>query len=382
MLAMRAVTLLLIAQSQQAAAVASPDTGVNSTKGISLGTNNGMENFDSNGDWFYGKPGSGDLVRVSASTGAVETVLSYATAVKPSTGWDPAIFNGIRFNRDDRCKLYVSFNQAGPGGLGPGGGVAIFDACAGTTPTLKSYTDMTSFGGPAPVVIADVVEMPNGQVAASALLIGGLYSINADGKSPTKRGSLTNCSPNGLENTGTYILVTCFQFPGTPTPTSYLKRWDPTNDAIADVAIPGGYTCQADDMTFDASKTYLYIACGNSPGLTYANRVVALKSTDNWATAEVVWTAKSGCASVAAAAFIGSDLYNICFLFDTHVYKHTLASFLVPLPPGAIAGIVVAAVAVLVIALAAIKYFRGKQLSSEEAKAAPTMQGVPDAQGV
>lgn len=384
MLAMRSVTLLLIAQSRQAAAVATPVAGVNSTKGISLGANNGMENFDSNGDWFYGKPGNGDLVRVSASTGAVETVLSYLTAVKPTTGWDPAIFNGIRFNRDDRCKLYVSYNQAGPGGLGPAGGVAIFDACAGTTtPTLKSYTDLTSFaGGAAPVVVADVVEMPDGKVAASALLIGGLYSINADGTSPTKRGQLTNCSPNGLENTGKYILVTCFQFTGAPTPTSYLKRWDPTNDAIADVAITGGYTCQADDMTFDANKNYLYIACGNAPGLTYANRVVALKSTDNWATAEVVWTAKSGCASVAAAAFIGSDLYNICFLFDTHVYKHTLASFLVPLSTGAIVAIVVAAVAVLVIMLAAIKYFMGKKMPAEKAKAAPTMTAMPDAQGV
>ena len=142
------------------------------------------------------------------------------------------------------------------------------------------------------------------------------------------------------------------------------------------------YLRQADDMTFDANKNYLYIACGNAPGLTYANRVVALKSTDNWATAEVVWTAKSGCASVAAAAFIGSDLYNICFLFDTHVYKHTLASFLVPLSTGAIVAIVVAAVAVLVIMLAAIKYFMGKKMPAEKAKAAPTMTAMPDAQGV
>lgn len=198
----------------------------------------------------------------------------------------------------------------------------------------------------------------------------------------------TSCTPNGVESTGTHILASCFRFAGAPLPASPLMRWDPSDDSTAPVVFAGGYVCQvcfhllihsscdlpvpvshpfsgpclmthqyphltltctnpipnpfltstcgphphalvqADDMHFSPDRSFLVIACGDDGGATtYSDSAIAVTTSDNWATADVVWTSKNSCPGNAAVTFVGNDLYGICFGFE-QMFKYELPAAL------------------------------------------------------
>lgn len=223
--------------------------GASSTVAFTLTSSGALEAFDAARGVFFGKPVSGDLLRVDTS-GSVTTVVPYNATLTgfPALSTPTATLGAVRVSRGDPCNVYIGMNEAAPEGhasklsLGTAGGLVLANVCGNAS--ASAFVDLSIFRGEEPTAVSDIV-LWNGNLITSLLFAQRIIVMNLDGSrpssSPLVHDSLiaNNCNPDGLETTtdGKYVLISCFNL-GDDTskpPVSALMRWDPATDEVTPV---------------------------------------------------------------------------------------------------------------------------------------------------
>eukprot|EP00966_Prymnesium_polylepis_P314852 7275119-Prymnesium_polylepis.1 len=111
---------------------------------------------------------------------------------------------------------------------------------------------------------------------------------------------------NGIEHVDDHTLII------SSATLQYLYKYDLRTRVGAQVALVGGAAVAGDCLIFDSTRTTLFVTNG---GGAYAGQISALRSSDGWASAEIVINVPVGCGGAAPATATvpaGGFLYTYC----------------------------------------------------------------------